>query len=260
MQHFTSLQPDDSIALFVKAILVYESDTEGKTVLPFFADGYPGIMYHQTENGLQVLPHDKQMPLLFLYGQTLKPIELVMEGSYSLIGFQLYPFVLNSFFNLKAQDLNDNCYDLLQLDQLNIAATLQQLGQAANAVARVHIITALLCDIFEAKRMLLDYKIQQAIQLIIDNNGSLEIQQLNKALHITERTFERRFLTQVGVSPKQFSQIIRFQQSLNQLMDKDYDKLTDIVYNNGFADQSHFIRVFKAFTGKTPKQFSASDS
>jgi AraC-like DNA-binding protein len=146
----------------------------------------------------------------------------------------------------------------LKLQQFNIAGTIEQLKQAATVEARIGIITGLLYEIFEAKRALLDYKIQQAIRLIIHHQGNLSIQELNKALNITERTFERRFLTQVGVSPKQFSQIIKFQLSLNQLMDKDYIKLTDIVYNNGFADQSHFIRVFKAFTGKTPKQFTAT--
>jgi AraC-like DNA-binding protein len=29
-----------------------------------------------------------------------------------------------------------------------------------------------------------------------------------------------------------------------------------VVYQNGYADQSHFIRVFKSFTGKTPGQFT----
>jgi len=50
--------------------------------------------------------------------------------------------------------------------------------------------------------------------------------------------------------------IIQFQNSLTQLTIKDYTILTDVVYNNGYADQSHFIRVFKSFTGKTPKNFA----
>jgi AraC-like DNA-binding protein len=61
----------------------------------------------------------------------------------------------------------------------------------------------------------------------------------------------------VGVTAKQFAKIIQFQQSLEQITVKDYSKLTDIVYANGFADQSHFIKVFKAFTGKTPLAFTS---
>ncbi len=256
MMQSKSITPDESIALFVKEILLFEDDGNITTSLPFFADGYPGIMFQQTGNGLYVLPQYKQMPLFFLYGQTIHPIELVIQGNYSLICFQLYPFVLNSFFNLQAKDLNNDCYNLMQLQQFDAPATIDDLNTATNVEKRVALITAFLYKIFEATRVTLDYKIQQAIRLIINNNGNIPVQELNKTLNINERTFERRFITQVGLSPKQFSQIIKFQQSLYQLLDNDYSKLTDIVYNNGFADQSHFIRVFKAFTGKTPKQFN----
>lgn len=95
MEHFA---PDKTISLFVKNIWVLESqNTTAKTNLPFFADGYPGLMFHQTENGLKVHPHNKLMPAVFLYGQTIKPIELQINGSYLIIVFQLYPFVLRSF-------------------------------------------------------------------------------------------------------------------------------------------------------------------
>jgi len=252
------LTPHENIALFVKDIMVFRDETAtARTALSFYADGYPGIMFQQTENGLYVLPHNKKMPSLFLYGQTIQPVELVIEGNYKLVCFQLYPFVVNSFFNLKAKDINDDCYDLIKLEGFDVTKTINLLNNEPRVEKHVELIADLLWRIFETRRGALDYKIQQAIQLIINNNGNLNINALIELLKINERTFERRFITQVGISPKQFSRIIQFQSSLNQLTDKDYNKLTDIVYNNGFADQSHFIRVFKAFTGKTPRNFTA---
>lgn len=251
---FKTINPDKSISLFVKNILVFEeTQTDQKTVLPFFADGYPGLMFQDTENGLLVSPHNKQMPLLFLYGQTIKPIELVIEGSYELIIFQLYPFVLNSFFNVTAKDINDGCYDLQKIENGN--KIIQQLTQNSKLEKRIEILSTLLFDIFQAKRETLDLQIRQAIQIIIDNKGQISIKDICDKVHITERTFERRFLKEVGISAKHFSTIIQFQLSLQQLTLKDFSKLTDIVYSNGYADQSHFIKVFKAFTGKTPKAF-----
>ena len=44
-------EPDKKIALIVKNILLFEDDTRVKTVLSFFADGYPGLMYQHTEDG-----------------------------------------------------------------------------------------------------------------------------------------------------------------------------------------------------------------
>ena len=253
---FTTLKPDPSISLFVKNIWTFEEERQDqKTVLPFFADGYPGLMFQETNNGLFVSPHNKKMPLLFLYGQTIKPIELVIDGAYKLIVFQLYPFVLKSFFNVNAKEINDGCYDLLQLS--NGGKTIKKLQTNNQWSARIDIITALLFERFQSKKGLLDLQVRQGIQLILDNRGQLPISQICGNINLTRRTFERRFLNEVGISPKQFSIIIQFSQSLEQLSVKDNTRLTDVVYNNGFADQSHFIRVFKAFTGKTPKRFSS---
>jgi AraC-like DNA-binding protein len=250
--NFKTINPDKSISLFVKNILVFEEDEiNQKTVLPFFADGYPGLMFQETENGLFVSPHNKQMPLLFLYGQTLKPIELIIHGKYKLFIFQLYPFVLKSFFNVTASDINDGCYDLQKLEN----DTIKKLLENAGSKKRISILTALLFNIFQTKKETPDLQIRQAIQIISDNKGQIIIGQICTLLNITERTFERRFLKEVGISPKQFSTIIQFQLSLKQITLKDYTKLTDVVYRNGYTDQSHFIKVFKAFTGKTPKFF-----
>ncbi|MDX2174185.1 MAG: DUF6597 domain-containing transcriptional factor [Bacteroidota bacterium] len=115
--NFQKIKPDNNLSLFVKDILVFEETEENiNTVLPFFADGFPGLIYHETKNGLLVMPHNKVMPDFFLYGQTIVPIELHMTGSYKLIVFQLHPFVLKSFFNVNPNELNDNCYDITNLE------------------------------------------------------------------------------------------------------------------------------------------------
>src|SRR5204863_5619332 len=108
-------------SLLVKTIWVFEdTDAKQKTRLPFFADGYPGLIFQQTKNGLSVYPHEKKMPVLFLYGQTIQPVELEMLGPYQLIIFQLYPFVLRSLFDITPKSITDNCYDLLQMKSLDV--------------------------------------------------------------------------------------------------------------------------------------------
>jgi len=99
--------------------------------------------------------------------------------------------------------------------------------------------------------------IRASIHHIIQHKGQITVTDICKEYNITERTFERKFIAETGLSPKQFAKIIQFAQSLEQITVKDFTKLTDVVYANGYADQSHFIRVFKAFTGKTPKKFNA---
>ena len=61
---FKNIGYDTALLPFIKSIMIYECDvTDTKTNLPFFADGFPGLMYHETPNGLFVNLHKKRMTL-----------------------------------------------------------------------------------------------------------------------------------------------------------------------------------------------------
>ncbi len=91
-----------------------------------------------------------------------------MHGSYKLIIFQLYPFVLKSFFDVKATDINDNCYDLQRSE--NIAHIIHPLLKNAGFEKRIKIISDALLEIFHSKKAELDLMIREAIQFILDGN------------------------------------------------------------------------------------------
>lgn len=252
--NFQSIIPDKSISLFVKNIWVFESEEKGATSLPFFADGFPGLLFHQSEKGLVVKPHGKKMPEIFLYGQTIHPIVLEIPGTYLIIVFQLYPFVLRTFFDVVPQSINDTCY-YLDDSEGKISKLNQQLIACKTVTEKIDIISDLLLGYFENKKQNLDFEIRKGILEIIKTKGQENIRVIAEKQSLNLRTFERRFLKETGLPPKQFAKMIQFQASLEQLSVKDYTKLTDVVYENGFSDQSHFIKVFKAFTGKTPTKF-----
>jgi hypothetical protein len=95
-----------------------------------------GLMFQETENGLLVNPHKKLMPAFFLYGQTIKPIELEIKGKYELIVFQLYPFVLKSFFKVEPQTINDDCYDLELLQEADISTFIKKIKTLETSIEK----------------------------------------------------------------------------------------------------------------------------
>ncbi len=103
------------------------------------------------------------MPDLFLYGQTINPIELIIEGTYKLIVFQLYPFVINSFFSVNPADLNDGWYDLTSFKEFNVEQIIKDLHRNANFEYWIETLTGFLNAVFEAKQDKIDFKIQQAL-------------------------------------------------------------------------------------------------
>lgn len=73
--------------------------------------------------------------------------------------------------------------------------------------------------------------------------------------NIDIRQLERLYNKYVGVSAKAFLTLNRFHKSLNQLLYADYEKFSDLAFDNDYFDQMHFIKEFKRFTGNTPKNF-----
>jgi AraC-like DNA-binding protein len=102
--------------------------------------------------------------------------------------------------------------------------------------------------------------VDYAIQKIYSSNGMLNISQLSKHIGYTEQYIRRKFEEYIGFSPKQFCQIVRFQNSLDRFLQTDGSDLLDIIYDNGYYDQAHFIRGFKKMINLTPKQYKKNFS
>ena len=233
-----------------------ESNIEnGQFSLPLYADGYPGIMFQQSQNGFYRQPKNKQLSEIFLYGQTLKPISLETNGPYQFVVFQLYPFASKYLLGVDPRQLNDECYDLLQISNIAIGQYHQRLLTSETLTRKIEIISDLLEELIGKNQISHHDSIQKAIRRIIESEGQISIKHLRDELFLTERTLERKFLNQVGLSPMQFAKIIQFQTSLNKLTKTSFDSLTHVGLNSGFTDQSHFIRVFKKYTGQTPSYY-----
>ena len=87
--------------------------------------------------------------------------------------------------------------------------------------------------------------IRAATELIIKDNPNRILKEIQDKLHIIERTFQRPFADQIGLSPVKYRRIVQFDKAFQQLNRSNFKSLTDIALNNEYADQSHFIRAFK---------------
>ncbi|MGH2623692.1 MAG: helix-turn-helix domain-containing protein, partial [Sphingobacterium sp.] len=157
-------------------------------------------------------------------------------------------------FNILPIDIHDTCCDMGELTRTLDLNELPRL-EKISLERIIEYMADLIIRFANRKNRSLDTNIVYAVNDIIQKKGQIDIKSVILKTGLNTRTFERRFFNEIGLTAKQYAKIIQFQSSMIQLSSKDYEKLTDIVYQNGFADQSHFIRAFKSFTGKTPKQF-----
>jgi transcriptional regulator GlxA family with amidase domain len=74
---------------------------------------------------------------------------------------------------------------------------------------------------------------------------------------LSTRQFERRFLAQVGVSPKLYARIIRFNAALDHKLRCPSRAWSRVANDQDYYDQMHLVHDCRAFTGESPSQFLA---
>ena len=250
---YKQISTPDYLTEYVEYFWISEG-TQSATI-GAMADGRPGIVFHQTDGGLY-LNHSKKLSPVFLYGQTVKPIEMHAAGKFRMIGLHFYPHVMKFLFGISAHELTDTCLDLTLLPDATGMKLEDRLFDADTANDQVGIISNFLFELANKNNIMMDATLHVAVQQLIRSKGTVPLKELHTQLNVSERSFERKFEQYVGVSPRMFSRICRFQASLHQIQNRGYRKLSDIAFDNGYTDQSHFIRSFKEFTGFSPLRFT----
>jgi AraC-like DNA-binding protein len=72
--------------------------------------------------------------------------------------------------------------------------------------------------------------------------------------NMSVRTFERRFMEQVGISPKLYSKLLRFNDAMLVKAMHPEKSWTSVAYECNYYDQMHLIKDFKQFSGYTPTE------
>lgn len=247
-----------SLEPYAKDILIIEMEDDVNRQLPLYADGFPGIVYTISNNKFFQYPRNKQMSNLYLYGQTVEPMTLEIEGPFRLICIRLFPFAMRMLLDIEPKELKDDCYDLRQVECVDTQGVLDSLENANECQEIITILGSFFEQLARNASLNIEQSVSIATNMILKSKGGMSIKEIRRKLNVAERTFERHFLNTIGVTPKQFARIIQFDTAIRQMSDSDYTHLTDIGYESGYADQSHFIRSFKRYTGMTPKEYLSS--
>ncbi|MDF2678862.1 MAG: hypothetical protein K0R47_52 [Brevibacillus sp.] len=94
--------------------------------------------------------------------------------------------------------------------------------------------------------------LQTSISYLYAAQGNLSVKALAETLCYSERNLRRMFQHELGVSPKELSQIIRFQAMLQSLYHMPTSHQTQLAHTYGYFDQPHFIKDFKRYYGLVP--------
>jgi AraC-like DNA-binding protein len=215
------------------------------------ADGTPGLIF-QHNNGHSGISYDGlRLPLAFAYGQATAPGTNYMDAGTSCFGIHFRPHVWKALFRVDASEVTNTLIELNDLPGFDIT---EQLLNITDPLQITKLLGDRLWDRLSRNQQE-DRIIEHSVHTMTAQLTGLQIRDLHSDYAISRRQYQRRFQQHMGVSPETYMRILKFQRSLQAINCRSFSKLSDIGYDLGFADQSHFIREFKLFSGYTPKDF-----
>lgn len=238
-------RPSEALRPYVRYYWVLESD-EPFSVLTF-PIGCPQLIFHW-KTPLYIPELGVSQTQFAISGQVNFPAHICSDGHLGMIVAVFYPHTVgmfigespSAFYNLEIPG-DDICNRRLS----DLAARVIECKSEDDGIRLID--NWLLSRISPTLNIA---RIGDAVgRLMLLPSASVE--KLAGGACLGKRQFERVFMQLVGMNPKEYARVVRFQKAM-WLMQRGVSDYSGIAFDCGYADQSHFIREFRAMSGHTP--------
>ncbi|MBV8251796.1 MAG: AraC family transcriptional regulator [Chitinophaga sp.] len=241
---YNEVKPCQELAAYIHSFWELKGDESDEQWERIFPDGCPGIVINlggpvKTDNGLTTMDYGKT----YVVGAMTSFKESFVDASAHLLGVCLKPSVFSSLYNYASQHEITN--QTVEFD-LSQSFEMGKLNKEPYAYFNSY---------FLDKRSSVNPVLQAVLSDIHVSKGNVRIFEIAKRNFLTVRQLERMFKTHIGLTPKEYVNIIRFQSALAMMNNLGQQKkLSDIAFECGFYDQAHLTNEIKRHTGLTPGQ------
>ncbi|WP_315818998.1 helix-turn-helix transcriptional regulator [Paraflavitalea speifideaquila] len=192
-------------------------------------------------------------------GHLTLPSRLSVTKGTSVLIARIYPFASSLFFTDSMSELTNYATDAYGIFSREISDVYYSMLEAVSLEQKIAML-----DCFLMGKLLKNEKqyrkatlIGQICKHICLMGDKYDSKALSSGYGLSERYMEKFFVDLVGITPRAFFSVYRFNKSLDLVLSSGR-KLTSIAYDCGYYDQSHFIKEFTKFTGITPFEARAS--
>lgn len=247
MSRFRYIVPNAQLQPFIRYYWI-QNTNENLDVLTF-PIGYPQLIFHRRTRFY--IPELKSEQARFsISGQVNFPAKIQSSGDVETIVVVFYPHAIGTVFNIPLSSFYNEEIDGYSLGDKTLNALADDVLNAEDSTEAIKMIEKCLwsrlaeSEIYNFKRVGVSLT-----QLFSDK--SISVESMAQIACLSRKQFDRVFFKAVGMNPKEYSSVVRFQKSL-WLMQNGNRDFADIAYSCGYADQSHFIRECRRYSGTTP--------
>lgn len=225
------------------ALLSLPQEETMERVLP---DGCTDIL-------LEYDPVNKRQELSYCGTFTQPFVSARQAGSETRIfAVRFFPGGAHYFHGMPTHLFTGGNYRLEDLWPESIAVIGERIMEAQNFNERVRIMDEYLNQLLLRQRTNDCDLMKNLLHRIFVSGGSVEVRELAEREAISERQINRKFGQWIGISPKKFSEVVRFQSVLRSIQSGGGLDWTELALKHSFFDQAHLIRDFRRFYGDSP--------
>lgn len=259
---YREIQPNPALGRFVRCYWMLEDTASESGVQRIVPDGRAELIFNLGAPYARRIDEVwKPQPQCFLFGQITGPLMLRSAdpggNPARMIGVRFHPHTAGQLLKIPMHEVTDSA---VPLDDISgpLYRDLQELEEPRSPLERFAALDRILLDL--AKRAhSADRLVSAAVNELEAAGGSMGVGTVAGQAGLSPRQFERRFRQAVGIPPKLFSRMQRFQRVFPALEAVGVG-WADAAVRCGYYDQAHLIRDFREFAGKPPSALLAEDS
>ena len=187
--------------------------------------------------------------------QTQARADVSVCGRIDNFTIHFQPSGFNRLFGIPMTELTDAAHDAYAVIGPKFPRLEHELGDTPGFAERIQIIEERLIRMLGCYARLDPVAI--AANSLFASNGIHRVSAMATDSGLSPRQFERRFLEKVGVPPKLYARIIRFNAALDHKLQLPSRAWSRIANDHDFYDQMHLVHDCRAFTGESPSRFLA---
>jgi len=165
--------------------------------------------------------------------------------------------VLHRLIRLPMVELDQNFHDAELFFGKELQTIHDQLASAANYSSMITIVEQFLFE--KLKRLARESVVDNIATYLLNDPTEFSLDAIAKQACLSTKQFYRKFIERIGISPKYFSRLARFNHAYQYKNAHPNLYWSSIAHQFGYTDYHHLEKEFKEFTGLTPQQWITED-
>lgn len=242
---YQQFDPHPALKDYVDAYWTATGDSKELQTERILPDGCIDIIFNLgddciVDNGNATLQHEK----VYLVGTMTRFKDNSISSGAHIFGIRFKPAAFSAFYQFDVlHEITDQTIEFDKKFSPDLAKT-------------IHYTTDYLNEFLLSRLIKPKHNLLSIVADIQDHKGQLSVVTLAQRHYVTTRQLERNFKAHIGITPKEFINLVRYQFTLPLIKDKSsVTSLADISFDQGYYDHAHLTNEIRRYTGLTPSQF-----